>query len=110
MIHIIKEEPNKLIKCQLVYQGNNTWQITPTTYKNGSLASKKGIVVRGEEDKLRRFLIGLKIKDSESKPASLRKLSYKDMVEMSKAGKGIYIWVYNKDWKKYANTNGIIEV
>ena len=110
MIRIIKEEPNRLIKCRLMYQGSGMWQIDPVTDRGGKSVSKKGIAVRGDDDKVRRLLIALKAKDTETNPASKRNISYKDMIEQAKVGKGIYIWVYNKDWKQYAGTNGILEV
>lgn len=110
MIKIIREEPNKLIKCRLMYQGNGMWQISPTEYKNGNMATKKELTIRGDDDSLRKFLIKLKVKDTETNPASKRNISYKDMVEKAKVGTGTTIWIYNVDWKQYAGTNGILEV
>jgi hypothetical protein len=110
MLKIIREEYNKLLKCRLTYQGGNTWQIHPAEYKDGTLVSKKGIIVRGEDESLRKFLVNLKVKDTDSEPASFRKMSYADMIRLSKESKGFDMWVYTSRWNTFAGNNGIIEV
>ena len=95
-----EEGYNKLYKIEIHYNGNNTYTIKPVTDKNGNQLNKGSMIICGDDDSIKKFFMKIQIKDSESNPASARKMKYMDMVLGIKSGigkKNFYMW--KKNWQ-----------
>lgn len=87
-----KLDEGKLIKCRIAWDGDKGW----------TLSWEKGQkVFRGSAEGFTKFLMKLKVSDTESDPASRRQKKYVDIVnDIKSAGTGT-VWVWQHMLKKY---------
>lgn len=99
MKRIIYEAPRKLLKVRLIYQGNDTWQLKPVSTKSGQPIVYKDYIMRGDDEKVRKHLMKLQAKDTETDPATVRNDSYKHMVQVAKETGRNTVWVWSNLWQ-----------
>lgn len=98
-----KDQWNRLLKIKIKKQGNNQWRLSCVSDKNGNQVRKGDITFRGTEDQFKKLLRRLKASDIESTPASVKNLTYQQMIDLADNPKGNYIWVKTKNWNMYYN-------
>jgi len=91
---IILNELRRLYKLKVDNQGNNQYYFRVVNYDG-----IKSLTIRCDIEKLRRFLISIRAKDTKTTPASMRNISYKIMVEGIISGADNEIWVWSNNWK-----------
>lgn len=105
MLRIIKEEHRRLIKAKLIYSGDDTWQIKAVSDKSGKRIAKRDFIFRGDSEAMRKKLISLKAKDCDTEPASMRKDSYKHIVQVAQEKGRNTVWIWSNMWPN-SNTIG----